>query len=240
MTCVIGAKCAEGCVIISDTRILREFEATNESKINLLWEKVVSVGAGSTAMLDNFSTELAESEIPNEPNFTMIVKKIEDITHKLLARYRPRIGEDSDFEALVMGLKNFDTGDPYLRHVYSRGFSEEIKDFAIIGHGAPYTASFFKLLYDNMLSVNELAILGYFAISLTVGLGLDQSVGFGKLGPEVVLLKPDEKPQFLNPFNQDFNVVRGSLSNLNFRYKLIKSIWSKIPQAFENLDISLF
>ena len=240
MTVVIGAKCAEGCAIISDLRVLREFEADNESKINKLWEKVVSVGAGNTAVLDSFSAELAESELPSAPDFTTAIKTIEDIAHRLQERYRPRIAECYEFEALVMGLKNFDKGDPYLRRVYSQGISEEIKDFAIIGHGAHYTATFFKLLYDRMLSVKELAILGYFAISLTVFLGLDQTVGFTKLGPEMVVLKSDEEPQFLNPLSHDFDVPRSSLDDLKFRYKLIKSIWSKIPQAFENMDPKLF
>lgn len=240
MTCIIGAKGAEGCAIISDTRVLREFEANNESKINKLWDKVVSVGAGNTAILDNFSAELVKSELPSTPDFGKAVKTIEDIAHELQARYRPRIGEDYDFQALVMGLKNFDKGDPYLRRVYGQGVSEEIKDFAIIGHGAPYTATFFKLLYDNMLSVNELAVLGYFAISLTVFLGLDQTVGFNQLGPEAIVLKSNEEPQFLNPLSQEFSISRNSLNALKFRFKLIKSIWPKIPQAYENVDPRLY
>ena len=239
MTCVIGAKCADGCVIIADKRILREFEASNESKINLFWKKIVSAGAGKTAIYDSFSTELEESKLPNEPDFTKAVKTIEDIAHNLQARYRPRM-DCYDFEAFVMGLKNFDNGDPYLRLVSDQGISEEINTFAIIGHGAPYTTPFFKLMYDNMLSVNELAILGYFAISLTVLLELDQTVGFNQLGPDVVVLRSNEEPQFLQPFSPEFNTSKSSLQQLKFKYKLIKSIWPKIPQAFENLDPRLF
>jgi 20S proteasome alpha/beta subunit len=240
LTCVIGAKCAEGCVIVSDTRVLREFEANNESKINKLWDKVVSAGEGNTAILDNFSAELAKSKLPSTPDFGKVVKTIEDIAHVLQARYRPRIGMDYEFQALVMGLKNFDKGDPYLRRVYGEGISEEVKDFAIIGHGAPYVTPFFKLLYDRMLSVNELAVLGYFVISTIVFLGLDQTVGFGQYGPEAVVLKPNEEPLFLNPLSKEFSTARDSLSSLKFRFKLIKSIWTEIPQAYENVDPSLY
>lgn len=155
MTCVIGAKCAEGCVIVSDTRILREFEAFNESKIHILWDKVVTAGAGNTAILDNFAAELSESKVPDTPDFGKVVKVIEDIAHGLQARYRPRLGSDYDFQAMVMGLQKFDSGDPYLRLVHGEGVSEDVENYAIIGHGAPYIAALFRLLYDNMLAVNE-------------------------------------------------------------------------------------
>lgn len=240
MTCVIGAKCAEGCVIVSDTRVLREFEASNESKINLLWDKVVTVGEGNTAVLDNLAAELSKSELPSTPDFGKVVKIIEDIANNLQARYRPRIESDYEFQALVMGLQNFNNGDPYLRRVHGEGISEEVKNLAIIGHGAPYVAPLFNLLYDNMLSVNELAVLGYFAISSIVFLGLDQTVGFTQLGPEAVVLKSNEEPRFLNPLSKEFSTARSSLNSLQYRFKLIKSIWTEIPQAYENMDPSLY
>ena len=39
LTCIIGAKCADGTVIVSDKRIMREYEATNESKIHLILDR---------------------------------------------------------------------------------------------------------------------------------------------------------------------------------------------------------
>ena len=127
MTCIIGAKCAEGCVIVSDTKILREFEANNESKIAKLWDKVVTAGAGNTAIIDSFVSEISRSEIPNTPNFITAIRTIEDIAHSLQGRYRPRI-EDYQFDALVMGLQEFNTGEPYLRRIYCEGISEEVKE----------------------------------------------------------------------------------------------------------------
>lgn len=241
LTCVIGAKCAEGCVIISDTRVMREFEATNESKIHVLWDRVVTSGAGNAAILDNFAADLEESKVPETPNFAEVVKTIEDIAFALHGRYRPRLGSDYDFQALVMGLEKFDSGDPFIRLVHGEGISEAIENYAIIGHGSPYVNPLFKLLYDNMLTVTELAVLGYFSISTIVHLGLDQTVGVGFLGPETIVLKPGEKPTFLNPFEKkDFSTCLESLSALKFRYSLAKKVWSKLPQAYENIDPNLF
>jgi hypothetical protein len=123
--------------------------------------------------------------------------------------------------------------------IHAEGISEFVRDFAIIGHGAPYVAALFKLVYDNMLNVNELAVLGYFCIASIVFLGLDQTVGMSALGPEAIVLRANEEPRFLNPLQSDFSKARESLNDLRFRLKLVKSIWPQIPQAFENLDPSL-
>jgi hypothetical protein len=228
-------------VIVSDTRILREFEALNESKIHILWGKVVTAGAGNIAILDNFAAELSESKMPDTPDFGKVVKIIEDMAHGLQARYRPRLGSDYDFQAMVMGLQKFDSGDPYLRLVHGEGVSEDVENYAIIGHGAPYVAALFRLLYDNMLTVNELAVLGYFAISTIVHLGLDQTVGTGPFGPEAIVLRHGTIPAFLNAFEEkDFSATLRSLKGLQFRYALVKRVWSQMPQAYENVDPSLF
>jgi len=240
LTCVIGAKCADGTVIVSDTRIMREFEATNESKIHLIRDRAVLAGAGTTTLLDKFAEALAKSKIPSALDFQKVVEIVEDIMYNLKERYEHRIPEDYGIQTLIMGLQDFDKGDPYLRLVHGEGISEEVKEYAIIGHGAPYVAPLFRLLYDNMLTVNELAILGYFAISSIVILGLDQTVGMTHLGPESVVLKTNEEPRFLNPLDQEFSTARKSLNDLRFRYKLIKAIWARIPQAYENIDPSLY
>jgi len=195
LTCVIGATCAEGCVIISDTRTMREFEANNESKIHVLWDRVALAGAGTTALLDDFASAIKDSKIPIAPSFGKTVQLIEDTMYALQERYQPRLGSDYDLQPIMMGLKDFDNGDPYLRLVHGHGFSEDIKEYAIIGHGAPYAASLFRLLYDNMLNVTEVAVLGFFTISAIISLGLDQTVGMTALGPEAIVLRANEKPE---------------------------------------------
>jgi 20S proteasome alpha/beta subunit len=170
LTCVIGAVCADGCAIISDTRVMREFEATNESKIHLLGKKAVLVGAGTGTLIDKLADRISESTIPSSPNLNAVVESVENIVISMRERYGPVLSNNYNFQALVMGLQEFDTGDPYLRLIHGVGISERVIDFAIIGHGAPYVASLFRLLYDRMLTATETAVLGYFCISSIVAL----------------------------------------------------------------------
>lgn len=242
LTCVIGAKGADGSVIIADTRVLRnEYEANNESKINLLWDRAVLAGAGATAILDKLAEKVNTLPAPSNPTFAQIEETIEDIAAKLRERYTPRLGTwDSRFDVIFMGLRDFDKGDPNLRLVTHLGVSEEVKDFAIIGHGSQYAMSIFKLLYSNMLTANELGVLGYFTIASIVAMGLDQSVGVGQLGPEAVVLLTDGAPTWLNPLTDQFKACKDSLNTLRYRLKLVKSVWGSIPQAWENFPRDLY
>ena len=123
--------------------------------------------------------------------------------------------------------------------IHGDGISMKIKNFDIIGHGAPYVKVLFKLLYLPMLKVNELAVLRYFCIATLVSLKLDQTVGINQSGPEVVVLKTNEEPKFLNPQDYDFDTARTSLQCMKFGYKLVKSIWNQVPEAFKNIDSNL-
>jgi 20S proteasome alpha/beta subunit len=218
--------------------MLREYEASNTSKFHILWDRVAIAGAGTSVLLDKFAEGIRDSQIPSTPDFEKIVQTIEDVVRTIHDRYEERLGLDYQLEALITGLDKFDKGDPYLRVVHSVGVTEHIENFAIIGHGAPYVAPFYRLFYDPMLTVNELAVLGYFAVSTIIWLGLDQSVGMNQLGPECVVLRANEQPLFLNPLDEEFKTARESLEQLKFRSKLVTSIWQKIPQAFEAMLLS--
>jgi len=235
LTCVIGARGADGCAIVADTRAMREYEASNISKFHILWDRVAIAGAGTSVLLDKFAEGIQKSEIPSAPDFGKVVETIEDIVGEVSTRYQTRLGPDSGLEALIMGLENFDKGEPYLRIVYQQGITEDIGQFAIIGHGAPYAHPLYRLLYDPMLTANELAVLGYFVISTIVYLGLDQTVGMTQMGPECVILRANEEPKFLNPLDDEFKTARASLENLKFRANLITSIWQKIPMASSSI-----
>jgi 20S proteasome alpha/beta subunit len=240
LTCIIGAQGADGATIIADTRVMREYEAVNESKFHVLWDKVAIAGAGITAMMDNFAEELGGSGLPSPPTSRAVVKKVEDIAKDLYDRYSPRLDLNGGplFDALVMGLHDFDRGDPYLRLVHSQGVGEDVKRFAIIGHGAPYVAELFGLLYDPMLTAEELAVLGHFCIASIVFLGLDQTVGMNQLGPECVILRANGRPEFLNTLGPEFTSCHQALNNLSFRLRLVSSIWKDIPQAYEAYILS--
>lgn len=240
LTCVIGAWCADGCAIVADTRISRGYETTNESKIHVLWDRAVLTGAGTTSLLDKMARALTKSKIPSTPDFDKVVEIIEDIVVGLRTRYEKRLGKGYNLAALMMGLEEFDKGDPYLRLIYQNGITEDVKQFSIIGHGSDYIALLYRILYDDMLNAEELAVLGYFCISALALSDVDQSVGTDRWGPEAVILKTDQEPRILNPDANEFRTARESLKTLQFKYKLVKGIWSTTPQAYETVDPRLF
>ena len=90
LTCVIGATCADGCAIISDTRITRDAEASNESKIHLLWNRVALAGAGTKLLLDGLTEDLTNS-ISNPQPSDNIPRKIEDVMLEVQKRYEGRV-----------------------------------------------------------------------------------------------------------------------------------------------------
>ena len=73
MTCIIGAKCAEGSVIVSDTRVMRGYEANIQSKIQLCWERVVISGSGTTGLVDKFSEAVSSKFKSGEINQACIL-----------------------------------------------------------------------------------------------------------------------------------------------------------------------
>jgi 20S proteasome alpha/beta subunit len=182
----------DGCVIVSDTRETRGYEIIDESKIRVPRNKTVIAGAGVASVLDRLTESIPISD------FRSVVKHIEDNICALRFRYESRL-DKFEFAAIFMGLHEFDKGDPYICLINDRGASIDINNFEVIGHGAQYAKVFFKMFYDKMLTVNELAVLGYFCIKWLSLSGLDQSVGTRQTGPEVVVLKANEEPKFLDP-----------------------------------------
>jgi 20S proteasome alpha/beta subunit len=235
LTCVIAARGADGCVIVADTRVMRDYEASNQSKFKILWGRIAIAGAGTGLLLDELQEGLDELQVPPNTNFRVIRKRVEDVMKNIRDRYRSRLNEDFNLQAVLMGLEGFDKGDPELFVIHSQGVSERVETGVVFGHGDRPTAPMFRLLYNQMLTCEELAVLGWFAIANTVVLGIDQTVGMTQMGPECVVLRRDSEPTFLNPLDHPFLSSREALSNLNYRKKLIASVWEKIPMAYEGL-----
>ncbi len=242
LTCIIGANCAEATVIVADTRILRGYEATNESKIRLFWDdNVMTAGAGTVAVFDYVAQTIREKSLenPNPQSFGKVVEIVEDSITHVKSRYYPRMGENYDIELLCAGLDIVNSGEGHLKRIDKYGVSENVERFAIIGHGAQYAASLFGLMYDEMLTARETALLGSFVISTVIALDYDQSVGVKEFGPEVIILRDDEKPAFMNITESDFRNTNQTAKSLKFRNMLVKSIWNNnIPQAYslEQID----
>lgn len=234
VTCIIGAYCAEGVVIVSDTRVMREYEATSETKLHRFFDESVVIGAAGSTSVSDYLVEDLNSNKPSSDlsSFNDITKNIEDSICKIKSRYLARMGRNGfEIEVLIGGLDSVDKGEPILKRTYQNGISENVTKFAIIGHGAPYATTLFGLMFDQMLTIRETALLGSFVISAIISLGYDQSVGVDNLGPEVVVIKTDEKPEFMDTSTKDFERTKNVAKSLNFKNQLVLSIWGYVPQA---------
>lgn len=184
LTCVIAARGADGCVIVTDTRVMRDYEASNQSKFKILWDRVAIAGAGTGLLLDELQEGLSDLKLPSDANFRTIRKRVEDVLKRIRGRCSSRLKDDFNLQAMVMGLRDFDKGEPELYIIHSKGVSEKVETGVVFGHGDRPTAPTFRLLYNQMLTCEELAVLGWFAIANTVVLGIDQTVGMTQMGPE--------------------------------------------------------
>lgn len=231
LTCVIGAHCADGCAIISDTRETIGTEHRDVSKIRVLWNnKGAMAGAGDAPLISKIVETI---NTLSKNSYSDKIKDIDNNLRTVLEQYQPAT-MSSPFEAILMGLRDFDNGDPYIRLIDRRGFSTSIDKFEIIGIGHRYIRMLFKLLYDPRLKVNELAVLGYFCIATLISLDLDDNVGTGQLGPEVAVLnKNGLKLLNRDQLDPDFKTARASSNSLEFRNELGKSVWNQVPEAFK-------
>ena len=73
-------------------------------------------------------------------------------------RYSNRLRDNYKFDAIIMDLKEFYKGEAYILRVHDNGITEDVKKYAIIGHGSPYVAALYSLCYEYELSVIELAV----------------------------------------------------------------------------------
>jgi hypothetical protein len=119
LTCIIGAYCAEGIVIVSDTRVIREFEATPETKLYKFWDEAAVIGvAGSRSISDYLIDDLHNSKPSlNITGFRDVSEGVEDSICNVRNKYFPRIGHDFDIDV----IKANRSSSVYILMVYQKG-----------------------------------------------------------------------------------------------------------------------
>jgi 20S proteasome alpha/beta subunit len=138
LTCIIAQKSSKGAVMIADRRALRgSYEAVEQDKMFTLPNGVVIGAAGMKFMMDKFIPRIRRAR--GNRDLPTLVSAAEDIVRDLYQRYRPRMTRDTwgGFGVLVMGLDKIKSGEPTIYQILEEGYSEEIPEFEIIGHGGP-------------------------------------------------------------------------------------------------------
>lgn len=240
VTCIIAQKSRNGAVMVADRRALRGYEAREQDKIEVLPSGMVVGISGAGFLADKLLAKLRK--LPKRRDFDSALPPIEDIVGTLYKRYRPRFGYSNweGVSALVMARDRFHSGNPRVAFVMQEGVSEEVNDFEIIGHGAPYATPFIKMLYSNDAGLEQMWRGAFYSISLIEGLELDESVG-GL--PSVVVLPRGSQPHIMTDEDlektEDSNVFDAHLNEWKYYTEwLVRKIAFK-TWAVDRLHLSI-
>ncbi len=181
VTYLVGAKCTDGIVIVSDSRLIAEYDVETGNKILQLDDNIVIGAAGGTRFFKKFLNQLNDSlkeKPPKSVNET--ITTAEDIIFTLYERYGKRArGESIDcFIAISDIWKKYMiyTNNVKLFALDKEGSAVPIDGIKALGHAEPYGAMFLKILWNKSYSMRQTAELVKFVIDTVYSLGLDVTV----------------------------------------------------------------
>ena len=133
MTYILGARCVDGVVLVSDQKRLRGNTPSYKEKLMQVLPSVVMGGAGTSGLIERFSDEIKE-QVQNQQitQYTQLLQFVENRSIELSQTYAPRVGH---FEILI-GVRAVDTAQLY-NIVTQQGFAEPVKEHVAIGSGVP-------------------------------------------------------------------------------------------------------
>ncbi len=237
MTCIIGARCKDGVLLAGDTRILRGHKISHQYKILQPHEiPVVYASSGATGLMDTFLKRvevllaaISKGELKLE-SMDMFKEKLEDTILEIHNRYMHR--NPSLVLDVFVGYKSLED-KAGLYHVYPFGFSEDVKEFDIIGSGRPYVLPLIQSLYQPDITLNEMSSVCCYILGLINELQIDASVG-GL--PQIVWIK-DNKEKGENGFlqwdDESVKKVIEGFKNEDNKYKLSNVLWNIFPTRQE-------
>ena len=230
MTYIIGSKCSDGILLLSDSRVTRGYDINEDVKILQPIPNVVLAASGVTGIFTKFVSQL-DFRIKSSQIQTWdgLMNLVEDLSVELDQRYRKRVLGTID--VLIATKQTEKTAELYA--VGREGLAEEVKKWISIGHGEPYGAPFFKAMWNKDLTMKENAQLATFVLKIIDHYKLDNSV--------------DSKPQiWYVPFDGDIHqlthvetdkishVAFGMYDELNSKLKsMVRPNEGKLPTKLE-------
>ncbi len=175
MTYIIGARCKDGVVLVSDRRVSRGTVIKTGDKLFKPLRNVVIGAAGATGISNTLIESLVGmvnlGHISSTRDF---LRAAEDIGLELHQRYAGRVGDLEVLIAIRDGfeakLYNIDT---------SSGAHEPVKECIAIGHGEPYGSAWLDNLWKPEMTMEEFSKIACMIIKYIEILDLDNSVGNG-------------------------------------------------------------
>jgi len=172
MTYILGSKCSDGILLLSDSRVTRGNDVNEDVKILQPIPNVVLAASGVTGIFTKFVKAL-DFKIQSSQIQTWdgLMNLVEDLSVELDQRYRKRVLGTID---VLIATKQSDKVELYA--VGREGLAEEVKKWISIGHGEPYGAPFFKAMWNKDLTMKENAVIATFVLKIIDHYKLDNSV----------------------------------------------------------------
>lgn len=199
MTIIIGARCKDGVIMIADKKVVEGTNITSEDKITTLPLNIYVAGAGVREIIDKFNERIPSIlEERRSLNFQDMKKenpntKIEEVPfyfkpyeflddcEGLLSNLSQRYIDDAHkfwHSDILVGLIVGNTAE--LHHLDTLNcLDSKRRGFKCIGSGSPYAEFILKGVWDEELTMKQMAKLSKFIIQEIERLGIDNNVGEG-------------------------------------------------------------
>jgi 20S proteasome alpha/beta subunit len=185
MTFIIGAKCIDGVVLIADRRVtlLTKDGLNFEYRKKLFAElrHVVFGSSGSTGNYELFRSRVLSHIRKNNVLIDDITNVLSDMAFELNKRYEFK--ENLIFDVLVAIA--YPDKDSILTYIDAYGSTHMVENYRAIGAGAKYAKMYLEKTWNNNLTMEQVAELGYFIIKCIEKFKLEESVGLDNENPQV-------------------------------------------------------
>jgi 20S proteasome alpha/beta subunit len=183
LTYLLGVRCSDGIVMISDRKISGAQGADNfDNKIFQDIPYIVVGASGVVGLYDKFRILISQI-VAQDPNMAPMdfIRQCERLVYDINREYVERTRGET-IELLIAYGRN-KIGE--LQYISPNGVGEIVKKYQAIGSGEPYGAYFLKKLCNGNITMRQAAIIGWFIINHIEQNALDDGVGIGKYPPQI-------------------------------------------------------
>lgn len=252
MTYILGARCKDGVVLISDTKITIEDGAdyTYSKKLTDPLTTIVMGAAGIGGLYKDFQNRIVSAVVQaerdakeNEKQLIISEEEFGVLVNKIIRGMHKDYDEDRHLliNNLMILCASRMRGDIATLTTFNPfGFPEPVNSYRAIGHGEPYGALFLKKMWNKNMTMEQTAKLGLFIIKFIQSMKLDNSVGYNdEFLPQVYYIPDVIAPEGFN--REDKKAIEDLLYECRIREltqdeidHLMNQVSSKISD-FENL-----
>ena len=250
MTLIIGVRCKDGVILAGDKKVVEGTNISSEEKITSLPLNIHVAGAGVKEIIDKFNERIPSIlEERRNFNFNGMKKENPDIKIENVLFYVRNYEFLEDCEGLLSKLSQryidevhrfwhsdilvgviVDTAAE-LHHLDTLNcLDSKRRGFKCIGSGAPYAEFILKGLWNEDLTMREMAQICNFVIKEVEKCGIDNNVGEG-----VQIIFVPDLSRDINEINKDIVKWQNELKELDDTIDLETDLGDQLDNFFKNI-----